>query len=113
MMGRIRPRNLRQQVIVESKKRDMAFLAIITLVLFYLVAVLIFGGPGLIKYNTLNKTKKRLEAEIKYIEKENKILKAQINALKEDTFYIEKHAREEFGLAKSDEYIFQFQENVK
>jgi cell division protein FtsB len=109
MMGRIRPRNLRQQVIAESKKRDMVFFAIITLALFYLGAVLIFGNPGLIKYNALDKTKKKLEAEVKHIERENEILKAQINALKEDTFYIEKHAREEFGLAKSDEYIFQFQ----
>lgn len=113
MMGKIRPRNLRQQVIVESKKRDMFLFVIITLVISYLGIVLIFGNPGFIKYNELNKTKKKLEAEIKHIEKENKILKAQINALKEDAFYIEKYAREEFGLAKSDEYIFQFQENVK
>lgn len=111
MMGRIRTRNLRQQVIVESKKRGIFFFAIITIALFYLGAVLIFGTHGLIKYNALDKTKKKLTAEVKHIEKENKILEAQINALKEDAFYIEKHAREEFGLARSDEYIFKFQDD--
>lgn len=103
-------KRLREQVQKEKKKRDLLFLGITIIIIFYLGIILIFGDPGAIKYYSLNETKKRLETEIKEIEKENKLLQAQINSLKEDPFYIEKYAREEFGLARPDEYIFQFQE---
>jgi cell division protein FtsB len=103
-------KRLREQVEKERKRRNLIFFSITIVIIFYLSTILIFGDPGIIKYNSLNKTKKKLEMEIKEIEKENKLLQAQINSLKEDPFYIEKYAREEFGLAKPDEYIFQFQE---
>lgn len=111
MRSKIQPRNLRQQVTVERKRRNIIFFTIITLVFLYIGTTLIFGDMGLIKYLKLKKTKNNLETEISVLEKENKILKSQINALKEDPYYIEKYAREEFGLAKPDEYIFQFQGN--
>ncbi len=103
-------KRLREQVQKEKKKRDFIFFSITISIIFYLGLILIFDDPGAIKYNSLIKTKKKLETEIKEIEKENKLLQAQINSLKEDPFYIEKYAREEFGLARPDEYIFQFQE---
>ncbi|WP_333654676.1 FtsB family cell division protein [Dissulfurispira sp.] len=113
MRGRIQPRNLRQQVTVERKKRNVIFFTVIILALLYTSTSLLLGNMGFIKYLTLKKTKNSLETEITILEKENKILQAQINALKEDPYYIEKHAREEFGLAKPDEYIFQFQDDAK
>jgi cell division protein FtsB len=69
------------------------------------------GDMGLVKYLRLVETKNMIEAEVKAMEEENKLLQAHIKALKEDPYYIEKHAREEFGLAKPNEYIFQFQDN--
>ncbi len=109
MRGRIQPRNLRQQVTVERKRRNIIFFTIIILAFLYMGTALILGDMGFIKYLKLTKTKNNLEVEINTMDKENKILKSQINALKDDPYYIEKHAREEFGLAKPDEYIFQFQ----
>jgi cell division protein FtsB len=113
MRGRIQPRNLRQQVAVERKRRDIIFFTIIVLFFFYIGATLLFGDMGYLKYSKLKKTKSRMEAEISSMEKENRVLKAHVNALKEDNFYIEKHAREEYGLARPDEYIFQFKDNDK
>jgi cell division protein FtsB len=113
MRGKIQPRNLRQQVMVERKRRDVIFFTVIILAFFYISTSLLFGNMGFIKYLKLKKIKSNLEVEITTLEKENKILQTQINALREDPYYIEKHAREEFGLAKPDEYIFQFQNDTK
>jgi len=109
MRAMIQPRNLRQQVVVEKKRRNVIFFTVIALASLYMGASLLFGNMGLIKYFGIQKTKNKLEAEMKHIETENQRLKAEIHSLKHDPYYIEKHAREDFGLAKPDEYIFQFQ----
>lgn len=109
MISKIQPRNLRQQVVIEKKKRNVIFFTIIVLASLYMGASLIFGDMGLIKYLGLQKTKNKLETEMKHIETENQRLKTEVHGLKHDPYYIEKHAREDFGLAKPDEYIFQFQ----
>ncbi|MEW6116203.1 MAG: septum formation initiator family protein [Nitrospirota bacterium] len=113
MRGRIRPKNLRQQVAVESKRRTVLFFSIVSVAFLYLSFTLLFGNMGFLKYNELKKTKSRLESEITTLEQENKQLKQHVTALKQDPFYIEKHAREEYGLAKPDEYIFQFNDNAR
>lgn len=113
MKGTIRPRNLRQQVAIERKRRDTVFFTIIILLFFYIVTTLMFGDMGLIKYSKLKENKNRLDNEIRTLERENKLLKTQVSALKEDNFYIEKYAREEYGLARPEEYIFQFDNNER
>jgi cell division protein FtsB len=103
------PNNLlRKQVVSEIKKRRLIFFTFVLLVFFYLSISLIFGDMGFRKYMELNKRKTYLENQIKEIEKENKKLRSDTKLLKEDTFYKEKHAREEFGLARPDEYIFRY-----
>jgi cell division protein FtsB len=42
------------------------------------------------------------------MEQENLQIRSQIKLLKEEPYFKEKYAREEFGLAKPDEYIFQY-----
>jgi cell division protein FtsB len=111
MRGKIHQSNLRQQVAVERRRRNTIFFTIVMLAFLYMGMAVLFGNMGLIKYVTLAKTKNRLEAEIKTIDKENKALKTHVTALKDDNFYIEKYAREEYGLARPDEYIFQFKDN--
>lgn len=99
---------LRKQVVSEIKKRRLIFLTLSFLVFFYLIISLIFGDMGLIKYIELNKKRVELENQIKQIEIENKNLRSDIRMLKEDPFYKEKHAREDFNLARPDEYIFRY-----
>lgn len=103
------PNNLlRKQVVSEIKRRRLIFFTITLLVFFYLAISLIFGDMGLRKYIELNKKNVQLENRITEMEKENKKLRSDIKLFKEDPFYKEKHAREEFGLARPDEYIFRY-----
>ena len=99
---------LRKQVIMEGRKRRIMFLTFVFLSFMYLVISFIFGDLGLLKYSELNKRKALLEKQVKDVEKENASLRSEVKSLKEDPYYREKHAREEFGLAKPDEYIFRY-----
>ncbi len=99
---------LRKQVISESKKRRLIFFTVILLGFIYLAISIIFGDMSLLKYSELNKRKVYLERHIKEIGRENKVLRSEVKSLKEDSFYKEKYAREEFGLARPDEYIFRY-----
>lgn len=100
--------HLRKQVASEVKKRKLIFLTVILLSFIYLMINLIFSDMGLLQYKNLYAKKAVLEAEIKDIQEENSRISSEIRLLKEEPFYQEKHAREEFGLAKPDEYIFQY-----
>ncbi len=99
---------LRKQVIMESRKRRIMFITFIFLGFLYLVLSFIFGDMSIMKYAELNKKKTLLEKQIKEIEKENTVLRSEVKSLKEDPYYREKYAREEFGLARPDEYIFRY-----
>ncbi len=99
---------LRKQVVSEIRKRRLVYVTVILLSFIYLIINLIFGDMGLLRYRELNKKKARLETHIKEIKREKEQLGSEIKLLKEDPFYTEKHAREDFGLAKPDEYIFQY-----
>jgi cell division protein FtsB len=99
---------LGKQVRSELKKRRLIFITIILLSFMYLIISVIFGNMGLLRHRELNKTKTLLETQIREIDKENKQIRSEIKSLKEDPYYTEKHARENFGLAKPDEYIFQY-----
>jgi cell division protein FtsB len=99
---------LGNQVRAEMKKRRLVFVTFVILCFIYFSISLLFGDMGLFKYIELNKTKKNLEKQVVEINRQNEEIKAQITLLKDDPFYKEKLAREEFGLAKPGEYIFQY-----
>lgn len=99
---------LRKQVASELKKRRFVFCTIMFLILIYIGMSFTMGDSGLLKYLELKDRKARLEEEIKEIESKNARLKSELRLLKEDPFYIEKHAREDFGMARPDEYIFKY-----
>lgn len=106
-------KNLRQQVESERKKRELFFFTLITIAFLYVIISSVFGSRGLIKYYELKKTENSLNAEIESLQKSNEQLKTQIDALNKDSFLKEKYARENFGLAKPEEYIYQFKENER
>jgi cell division protein FtsB len=99
---------LRKQVASEVRKRKLIFYTVILLSFVYLFISLIFGDMGILRHRELSNTKVRLEKQIKEVAQENEQLRSHIKSMKEDPFYPEKHAREDFGLAKPDEYIFQY-----
>jgi len=99
---------LRRQVASEKRKRRLIFFTIVLLSFSYLLISMIFGDMGLLRYRELYKTKTRLEAQIKEIEVENEQLRSQVKSIKEDPYTKEKHAREDYGLAKPGEIIIQY-----
>ena len=100
---------LRKQVVSEVKKRRLIFFTFVVLSFLYLTISLLFGDVGLLRYLELNRTKKGLEKQLVEINRQNEQIRTQIKLLKEDPFYKEKLAREEFGLARPDEYIFKYE----
>jgi cell division protein FtsB len=99
---------LRKQVIMENRKRRIVFLTFVFLGFMYLVISFVFGDLGLLTYSKLHDRKALLEKQVTDIEKENAALRSEVKSLKGNPFYREKYAREEFGLAKPDEYIFRY-----
>jgi cell division protein FtsB len=99
---------LRKQVASEVKKRRLIFLTIILLSFIYLLINLIFGDMGLLRYRELYSKKAHLESQIKEIEDDNQQLRSQITSIQQDPYFKEKHARENYGLAKPGEIIIQY-----
>jgi len=99
---------LRKQVLSEVKKKRLIFLTFVVLSFIYLSISLVFGDMGLFRYLELNRTKMNLESQLSEINRQNEQLRTQLKLLKEDPFYREKLAREEYGLSKPNEYIFQY-----
>ncbi|HDD64931.1 MAG TPA: septum formation initiator family protein [Firmicutes bacterium] len=79
----------------------------------YLLLTLIFiiiSAPRTIKLLKCFQKLQFYRSEIERLERENKILEEKINRLKTDPYYIEKIARENYGLLKDGEYIFKIKD---
>jgi cell division protein FtsB len=100
---------LRKQVASEIKKRDYVVFTILLLTLIYLSTAFFFNDKSLLSYFDLGKKETALQSEVDTIRQENEKLKAIIESSSENDFYLEKHARENFGLAEPDEYIYRYE----
>ena len=86
-------------------KRPPKILLMAILLLVFFFAYLFFSG-----YLDLRKVGQRLariEEENKRLIQENKRLEEEIKALERDPFYIEKIAREELGMVKKGEIVYE------
>ena len=86
----------------------MKFLIAVFIFTFTAIALIYFfqsKGPDYIKTCA---EEEKLTMEIRRLRNENDSLKKQIYLLKTDPFYLEKYARDTFGLAASNEIIFKF-----
>ncbi len=101
---------LRKQVTSEMRKRRLIFFTIVCLSLLYFIVTFTFGETGLLRYRELQGKRSRLVKEIKEIDTRNTQLHSELKLLKENPFYLEKYAREDFGMAKPDEYIFKYEQ---
>lgn len=99
---------LRKQVVSETKKKRLIVLILFVLSFIYMSINMLLGDSGFIRYVELINKKRALSAEISELQADNMKIKNQIQLLKNNPFYSEKYAREEFGLALPDEYIFQY-----
>lgn len=84
-------------------------LAGLAICLFILVLWLIFSpANGALHLFRLNKQLTGITEENKKLEDQNEKLEKDVNALGKDPKYLEETAREQFGLLKKNEIIYQF-----
>ncbi len=100
---------LRKQVDSEVKRRRYIVYTILFLTLIYVWASLLFGQRGLMRLMELNGKESSLRAEISEINRENERLREIMDTYQENDYYLEKNARENFGLAGKDEFIYLYE----
>ncbi len=79
---------------------------------FLLTAAAVIGiivlEPVSSDYRRQSADEKLLKQKLARLRDENTELKKEIYRMKNDPFYLEKYARDAFGLARSNEYIYKF-----
>jgi cell division protein FtsB len=105
--------SLRDQLIQEHKRRNRVFFVVSVIISGFILYSFLFSDMGYLKYRQLKNNEKKLSEEIREIKEQNKTLKYEIELLKKDPVYSEKYARENFGLVKPGEMIFQFEPENK
>ncbi|MCX8034031.1 MAG: septum formation initiator family protein [Thermodesulfovibrio sp.] len=104
---------LKEQLKREQGRRMKIYILLLGLILITLIYSFLFGNMGYFKYRELKKNEQKLLTEINQIAKGNNTLKQEIDLLKRDQDYMEKYAREKFGLVKPGEMVFQFKYEEK
>lgn len=103
------PQNLlKRQVVAEKKKQSFVFITVVFLLTLYLLGLILIDEDSIARYMGLKEKRAEINAEISTLRKENMALAKNIEELKEESFFIEKLAREELNLSRPDEYIFIF-----
>jgi cell division protein FtsB len=95
----------------ESNNRKLKIILFASLSFFiFLVLTAVFREDGIIKANKLNKKLEMLKGDVGNLKRENEKLNREVYALKNNPAYIEKIAREDLGLVKPGEVVFEFVE---
>ena len=74
---------------------------------------LIAGEAGLLRILALKRQARALEAEVARLEAQTRQRREERDRLRSDPAYLEKIAREDFGLARPDELVFRFAERAE
>jgi cell division protein FtsB len=74
------------------------------------VPVLIFSPTGLSRLRNLERERERAEVEVARLSQEIRELRAQVGYIKSDPAAVERAARDELGLVRRTEVVFQFEE---
>jgi cell division protein FtsB len=75
---------------------------------FLLLSLLAMAGErGFFEVYRYSRQLQRVEDRIRTLEEENKRLQRQVTGLRSDPYQVEKLAREDLGLARPDEIIFE------
>ena len=95
----IKPQNL-----AETQKKFIY--GVISLIVFTLTIVFIFGDHGLFQLYKLKEEKGSIQKHISELRKEREILISEKKRLENDLMYIEKLAREKYRMAKPGERVY-------
>lgn len=92
----------------EFLQRKIVRRILVLLILFFVFYFYFVGDYGFFRLLSLKKEKDTLILETKKLQAKNVDLEMEKEKLKDDLFYIEKVARERYGMAKKDETIYKF-----
>lgn len=81
--------------------------------LAFILFFTVFGDKGLLRIYELRQDKASIEKRLIEIRSENDNLKREVVALQSDRRYIERIARKDLGLVRSNEVIYQFAADSK
>ena len=84
-------------------------LRLVIIFLIALVAVSVVGNRGLLRLYQMHRDRAALEREIERLSSVNATLTEEVHLLRTDPARIEGIAREELGLVKPGEQVFEFQ----
>ena len=93
--------------------REKILLAFAMLALFSMLFFVVFGENGLVDLNLLRQQRDLLMEKNRTLEHENLSLYREIDRLKHDLKYIENVARQELGMIKKGEVIFELKNSGK
>lgn len=104
---------LKEQLKKEQTRKIKIYIFLLGLILIALIYSFLFGNMGYLKYKELKKNEQKLLTEVNQITRGNNSLKQEIDLFKRDQAYLEKYAKEKFGLVKPGEMVFQFKNEEK
>lgn len=93
---------------LSRRKRRRIFLGVAFFVSGYLLLSFLFGEMGMLNSLKMKRTHAHIREEIVSLKKENEALSRKIEALKSNPDYIESLARNQLGLAREGELIYEF-----
>lgn len=101
---------LRKQVVTEIRLRRYFWNILLSLGLVYMAGSMLFGDMGLVRYLQLNERQASIQMELDRIMQQNRLAAGKLTSLSTDNFYVEKNARESFGMSSKDEFVFIFKQ---
>lgn len=69
-----------------------------------------FSPEGLARLEHLQQEKKRADAEVARLSQQIQELRSEVSRIKEDPSLVERAARDELGLVRKTEVVFQFKD---
>jgi len=96
-----------------SQNDSKKILICCSLILAGVVAWILFGPYGALKYYTMQNELNGILAENEALRAGNEALRSEINRIQKDPAYLEAVARQQFGLIKKNEVIYEFPEKKK
>ena len=95
---------IKSQNLAETQKKFIY--GVITLIIFTLTIIFVFGDHGLFQLYKLKKEKSSIQKHISELRKEREVLILEKKRLENDLMYIEKLAREKDRIAKPGERVY-------
>ncbi|MBU0730757.1 MAG: septum formation initiator family protein [Proteobacteria bacterium] len=94
------------QNLTKTEKKRLLLLSTVALIIVALFVI--FSPFGILRYTRLQNDLQNITVDNSRLQNEIKGLQEEINRLTNDPSYIEKVAREQYGLIKENEILFDF-----